>query len=109
MQEIKFDCLPADLQYFCLQKDIRESDGQTLKENHYIVDFGDEQVDFSDTAALCKCMDLVISMDTSVAHLSGALGVETHVLLPFNADWRWLPDRSDSPWYSTVKLYRQAV
>ncbi len=101
-------CLPADLQYFCLQKDIRESDRQTLNENHSIVDFGDEQADFSDAAALCKCLDVVISVDTSVAHLSGALGVEAFVLLPFNADWRWLLDRSDSPWYSTVKLYRQS-
>jgi len=101
-------CLPADLQYICLQKDIRESDKQTLKVNRNILDFGDEQADFSDAAALCECMDVVISVDTSVAHLSGALGVETYVLLPFNADWRWLLDRSDSPWYSTVKLYRQS-
>ncbi|MGC1388019.1 MAG: tetratricopeptide repeat protein [Steroidobacteraceae bacterium] len=101
-------CLPADLHYFCLQKDIRESDRQTLNENRNIADFGDEQADFSDAAALCEGMDAVISVDTSVAHLSGALGVETHVLLPFNADWRWLQDRSDSPWYSAVKLYRQS-
>jgi ADP-heptose:LPS heptosyltransferase len=63
--------------------------------------------DFSDTAALCDCMDLVISVCTSVAHLSGALGKETWVLLSFAADWRWLLDRTDSPWYPSAMLYRQ--
>ncbi len=63
--------------------------------------------DFSDTAALCECLDLVISVDTSVAHLSGALGKRTWVVLPFSPDWRWLLDRDDSPWYASIKLYRQ--
>jgi hypothetical protein len=52
-------------------------------------------------------LDLVISVDTSVAHLSAGLGKTTWILLPFNPDWRWLLDRSDSPWYRAVKLYRQ--
>ena len=52
-------------------------------------------------------MDLVISVDTSIAHLGGALGKETWVLLPVSPDWRWMLDRDDSPWYSSVKLYRQ--
>ena len=65
--------------------------------------------DFTDTAALCALMDLVISVDTSVAHLSGALGRPTWVLLPYLPDWRWLLERVDSPWYSSVKLYRQAA
>jgi len=63
--------------------------------------------DFADTAALIECLDLVISVDTSVAHLAGALGKPTWVLLPFVPDWRWMLEREDSPWYPTMKLYRQ--
>jgi ADP-heptose:LPS heptosyltransferase len=99
--------LPAEFQYVCLQKDIREPDERTLESNPGILDFAADQGDFSDAAALSVCMDLVISVDTSIAHLSGALGVETWVLLPAKADWRWLLDRSDSPWYASVRLYRQ--
>jgi ADP-heptose:LPS heptosyltransferase len=64
-------------------------------------------LDFDNTAALCDLMDVVISTDTSVPHLSGALGRPTWLLLPLNADWRWLRNRADSPWYPTAKLYRQ--
>ncbi len=64
--------------------------------------------DFADTAALLSLMDLVISVDTAVAHLAGALDRPTWLLLPYAADWRWLaPDRSDSPWYPTMRLFRQ--
>ena len=63
--------------------------------------------DFSDTAALCVLMDLVISIDTSVAHLAGALGIPVWVLLTWAPDWRWLLDRDDSPWYPSMRLFRQ--
>jgi Flp pilus assembly protein TadD len=63
--------------------------------------------DFADTAAFISRLDLVITVDTSVAHLAGALGKPTWILLPFAADWRWLTDRADSPWYPTVRLFRQ--
>ncbi|MFA7061594.1 MAG: tetratricopeptide repeat-containing glycosyltransferase family protein, partial [Pedobacter sp.] len=64
--------------------------------------------DFSDTAALLEHLDLVISIDTSVAHLSGSLGCPTWVLLPFAADWRWMLNRNDSAWYPDVRLFRQS-
>jgi ADP-heptose:LPS heptosyltransferase len=75
------------------------------------VDLGDE-IDtangaFVDTAAIMMNLDLVITCDTSVAHLAGALGVPVWVALPFVPDWRWLLDRSDSPWYPTMRLFRQ--
>lgn len=64
--------------------------------------------DFSDTASLIKAMDLVISVDTSVAHLAGALGKPVWVLLPKVPDYRWMLDREDSPWYPTARLFRQS-
>ena len=63
--------------------------------------------DFADTAAVLDCMDLVVTVDTSVAHLAGALGKPAFVLLPFNSDWRWLLQRDDSPWYPSLRLFRQ--
>ena len=72
-----------------------------------IRNYGDELKDFADTAAICSLMDLVISVDTSVAHLAGAIGKTTWVLLPYAPDWRWLLNRNDCPWYDSVRLYRQ--
>jgi ADP-heptose:LPS heptosyltransferase len=63
--------------------------------------------DFADTAALMENLDLIISVDTSTAHLAGALGKPVWILNRFDTCWRWLLDRSDSPWYPTVRLYRQ--
>jgi tetratricopeptide (TPR) repeat protein len=99
--------LPPGVDYFCLQTEIVAADQETLAKTPGILQFRDSLHDFTDTAALCECMDLVISVDTSVAHLSGALGKKTWVLLPFVADWRWLTDREDSPWYPTLRLFRQ--
>ena len=62
---------------------------------------------FADTAAVLKNLDLVITVDTAVAHCAGALGVPVWVALPFAPDWRWLMDRDDSPWYPTMRLFRQ--
>lgn len=101
------DHLPAQIDYFRLQKDVREPDARTLRENPQIWDFSEELRDFSDTAALCGCMDIVISTCTSVAHLSAALGRTTWILLGHAADWRWLLDRDDSPWYASARLYRR--
>ena len=70
--------------------------------------FGDALQDYDDTAALIECLDLVITVDTSVAHLAGALGKPVWILLPSNPDWRWLLQREDSPWYPTARLFRQA-
>lgn len=99
--------LPDGLDYVSLQKEVRDSDQPVLELDEKIRHFGDDLNDFSDTAALCKLMDVVISVDTSVAHLSASLGRQTWVLLPFVPDWRWLMNRDDSPWYPTAKLFRQ--
>jgi len=72
-----------------------------------MTDFTRDLNDFADTAALIENLDLVISVDTSVAHLAGALAKPVWVLIPFSSDFRWLMDRTDSPWYPTMRLFRQ--
>ncbi len=99
--------LPPAYEYYCLQRDVRAPDRAVLDANGLIRTFRDDLMDFSGTAALCECMDVVVSVDTSLAHLSGALGRPTWVLLPFDPDWRWLQHGDTSPWYPTMTLYRQ--
>jgi tetratricopeptide (TPR) repeat protein len=99
--------LPAGFDYFCLQTEVLRADQQTLANAPVIRQFENLFHDFSDHAALCECMDLVVSVDTSVAHLSCGLGKRTWVLLAHVADWRWLLDREDSPWYASARLFRQ--
>jgi tetratricopeptide (TPR) repeat protein len=99
--------LDLDAVFVSLQPDVRAEDATTLKDVGNIIHFGHELKNFSDTAALISNLDLIISVDTSVAHLAGALGKPVWVLLPFVPDWRWLLDREDSPWYPTARLFRQ--
>jgi tetratricopeptide (TPR) repeat protein len=96
-------------EWHVLQKDIRDRDQATLRELALLENHAPRLDDFTDTAALISHMDLVISIDTSVAHLTGALGKPLWLLLPFHPDFRWLRDRRDSPWYPTAKLFRQTV
>jgi hypothetical protein len=98
--------LAEEVEFISLQKEVRERDKSAL-EQVAVKHFGEELKDFMDTAGLVANMDLVISVDTSVAHLAGALGKPLWVLLPFSPDWRWLLEREDSPWYPSAKLYRQ--
>jgi tetratricopeptide (TPR) repeat protein len=93
-------------EWVSLQKEVRPADQALLSESG-IRHFGDELVDFSDTAALASLVDLVVSVDTAVAHLAGALGLPVWILLPFSPDWRWMFEREDSPWYPTARLFRQ--
>ncbi len=99
--------LPEQFQYVVLQKDLRDIDQVTLNANPQILEFSAELTDFTETAALVECMDCVLSVDTSVAHLSAALGKTTWILIHYLQDWRWLLERSDSPWYQSVRLFRQ--
>jgi hypothetical protein len=99
--------LDVDAAFISLQKNPRAEDKAALLECREIVDLTADIADFADTAALISCLDLVISVDTSVAHLSGGLGCPTWILLPFTPDFRWLLDRDDSPWYPSVRLFRQ--
>ena len=102
-----FSYLPAGFEYVSLQREIRESDNFDFKNRSEIKFFTQDLIDFSVTAALASTLDLVITVDTSIAHLAGALGLDTWVLLPHTPDWRWMLARDDSIWYPTMKLYRQ--
>ena len=97
---------PGDV-WVSLQKEVRDRDRATLAGSG-ILDVSAELGDFADTAALISALDLVISVDTSVAHLAGAVGKPTWVMLPFAPDFRWLLDREDSPWYPSMRLFRQS-
>ncbi|WFU82238.1 tetratricopeptide repeat protein [Bradyrhizobium sp. CIAT3101] len=99
--------LDVDASFVSLQKAPRPHDAAVLRERSDIVDLTADLTDFTDTAALISCLDLVITVDTSVAHLAGALGRPTWILLPWTPDYRWLLDRADSPWYPSVRLFRQ--
>jgi tetratricopeptide (TPR) repeat protein len=96
-----------ELRFHLLQTDIRDGDDALIAEAPATVDLRRDLADFADTAAVVEQMDLVITADTSIAHLAGALGRPVWIMLPYSADWRWLRDRDDSPWYPTVRLFRQ--
>src|SRR5208282_2618009 len=92
----------SGVQFFGLQKD-----GPSAPRDFPLTDFMNEMGDFADTAALIANLDLVISVDTAVAHLAAALGKPVWLLDRFDACWRWLVGRRDSPWYPGLRLYRQ--
>jgi ADP-heptose:LPS heptosyltransferase len=99
--------LGVEATFVSLQKELRPGEAEMLARAG-ILDVSDRLSDFTDTAALVSQLDLVISVDTSVAHLSGALGKPVWILLTHAPDWRWLLDRGDSPWYPTARLFRQS-
>jgi hypothetical protein len=77
------------------------------KKPYPIVNFSRDLVDFSETAGLIENLDLLITVDTAVAHLAGSMGKTTWLLLPYSPDWRWQLQREDSPWYPSMRLFRQ--
>jgi tetratricopeptide (TPR) repeat protein len=99
--------LPKHVRFVCLSNAISSEDQQLLEQYSNIVNVSQEIQDFSDTAALISLCDEVWSVDTSVVHLAGALGVATHLFLPTAPDWRWSFVGETTPWYNSVRLYRQ--
>jgi tetratricopeptide (TPR) repeat protein len=110
-RSIAFDLLAPlvaqpDFDFVSLQREVRETDKATL-ETSTVLCPDMENGDFADTAAIIQTLDLVIAVDTAVAHLAGAMAKPLWLLLPFSPDWRWMLEREDSPWYPTARLFRQ--
>ncbi|MBV5337952.1 MAG: tetratricopeptide repeat protein [Deltaproteobacteria bacterium] len=99
----------ADIQFFSLQMGDakRQLDLSPLAKR--VVDLTNQIRDFADTAALIEQLDLVITIDSAVAHLAGSLGKPVWLMLAFAPDWRWLLERSDSPWYPSIRIFRQSI
>jgi ADP-heptose:LPS heptosyltransferase len=93
--------------FFLIQKELNDEDKKFLN-NHKKINFlGDEINNFLDTAAIVSNMDLIISIDTSLIHLAGAIGKKSFLMLSYSADWRWLLDQNKTPWYENIKIFRQ--
>ena len=97
----------AGITFHSLQKGDAARQASAPPTGMNLIDHSADLTDFAETAALIANLDLVIAADTAAAHLAGALGKPVWVLLPFVPDWRWLLDREDSPWYPTIRLFRQ--
>jgi Flp pilus assembly protein TadD len=105
----RFGQLFANLPFSCfsLQHEMRDADREVLQRLPNLIDLGPELSDFAETAAVISLLDVVVSVDTAVAHLAGALGKPVVILLPHAADFRWMRARNDTPWYTSAKLLRQ--
>jgi Flp pilus assembly protein TadD len=99
----------AGATFYSLQKGAAASRSAAPPDGMELIDLTDDLRDFADTAALISCLDLVITVDTAVGHLAGAIGKPAWVLLASPSDWRWLLNREDTPWYPTLRLFRQST
>jgi tetratricopeptide (TPR) repeat protein len=97
-------------EWLSLQTDVRESDIALLSSRSDLRDLGTALTDFAETAAAIELIDVLVTVDTSIAHVAGGMGKPVWIMLPRSAhDWRWMLDREDSPWYPTARLFRQAA
>lgn len=101
--------LKQNARFYSLQKELRDGDRQLINKHPQLEHLGKYIKDFTDTAALISLMDVVITVDTAVAHLAGAMGKKVWILLPYSPDWRWLLARNDNPWYQSARLFRQTA
>jgi hypothetical protein len=104
-----YAALPKGPQYICLQPELRPADQEAVHSAADLAWVGPQLTDFGETAALVSQLDLVISVDTSVVHVAGALGTPAWMLTPFAPDWRWGVHGTSTPWYPSITLYRQSA
>jgi len=97
-----------NIDFVCVQRELKDEDAAILRD-YGVLHLGGQFTSFADTAAVVALLDLIVAVDTSVAHLAGAMGKATALLLPFSPDWRWLLNRADSPWYPSMRIFRQAA
>jgi hypothetical protein len=97
----------GSVRFLAVQRDLRSGDAELLSDEPRVAQIGTELDDFADTAAVLALVDLVITVDTSVAHLAGAMGRPVWILVPFSPDWRWTLSGEGSRWYATARLFRQ--
>jgi Glycosyltransferase family 9 (heptosyltransferase) len=95
--------------FISVQRELRAEDADALSHAPGITHVGAGLDDFADTAAVLALCELIICVDTSVAHVAGALGRQVALLVPFQPDWRWMLDRDTSPWYPNIRLFRQSA
>ncbi len=98
-----------NVRFHSLQRDDGRAELSTAPKSWDLINHAEEMGDFADTAAIIANLDLVITIDSAVAHLAGAMGKPVWVMLPYSADWRWMIDRDDCPWYPTMRLFRQSA
>ena len=99
--------LSPEFDWLCLHHDLDKPERQLVKSLPHLNAPLDKDTNLEDAAAVCALSDVVVSVDTIFAHVAGALGKTSLVMLPFTPDWRWMLDRADSPWYPTMTLFRQ--
>jgi ADP-heptose:LPS heptosyltransferase len=108
-EEFRPLCDLDEIDFYGLQTGTPANEAQILIDNSNLLqNLGPELNSFTDTAAIISQLDLIITIDTATAHLAGAMGHKVWVLLPFAPDWRWFLERSDSPWYPSMRLFRQS-
>ena len=93
--------------FYSFQLSKVDFESNDLKKDLPIIDLSSYIKNYSDTAALLKNIDLLITIDSSIAHLAGAMGIKTYLMLPYDAEWRWFYDEDKTPWYNSIKIFKQ--
>ena len=99
----------SNTQYYSFQLSKFDFESMELKGNIPLIDLSPYIKSYEDTAALLKNIDLLITIDTSIANLAGAIGIKTYLLLPYDSEWRWFHDTETTPWYNSVRIFKQKV